>query len=30
MFAYPEQCTTFFAFTFPFSYQESLEPTNEI
>ena len=25
MFAYPESCTTYFAFTFPFSYQEAVE-----
>ena len=30
MFAYPEKETTYFAFTFPFSYQESIELTDQI
>lgn len=30
MFAYPESQTTYFAFTFPFSYQESIELTDQI
>ena len=30
MFAYPESAVTYFAFTFPFSFQESLELTDEI
>ena len=30
MFAYPENQTTFFAFTFPFSYQESIEQMDEL
>ena len=28
MFAYPESQTTYFAFTFPFSYQDSLDLTD--
>ena len=30
MFAYPENHTTYFAFTFPFSFQESLDLTDEL
>ena len=30
VFAYPETATTYFAFTFPFSYEDSLELTDEI
>ena len=30
MFAYPENSVTYFAFTFPFSYQESIELTDDI
>lgn len=30
MFAYPESQTTYFAFTFPFSFEDSMELTNQI
>jgi len=30
MFSYDTKETTYFAFTYPFSYQESIEKTNEI
>jgi len=30
MFAYPENQTTFFAFTYPFSFQDSLDLTDQI
>ena len=30
MFAYPESATTYFAFTFPFSYEDSIELTDQI
>ena len=30
MFAYPESAVTYFAFTFPFSFQDSLELTDQL